>query len=341
MQFSARCRVQFTTFHSDMQQFTHHCSTMNTTVNYTGNGHQSKSLENRFCSLAELTGMHNWLICLTALNIVLSITAFLENTLILVALRKESSLHPTSKLLFRCLATTDFCTGLISEPLYVIYLTSLVNKSWIICRYISLSSFLVSNILITTSLLTVTTISVDRLLALLLGLRYRHVVSLRRTYVAVTVLWIVAIVATAIYLWNEYVTLWFTYIGIPVCLVISVFSYTKIFITLRHNRSQVQNHVHQEQHSQTSRLNTKRYRKAVSSALWVQSALVFCYLPYAIAGVLMTKNEQSSTINIVRDLSVTLVFLNSSLNPILFCWKIREVRQAVKDTVKRLWCLAT
>ena len=195
----------------NLRQFTTnnavYCSTITTTVHLTGNRHQSKSLENLFCSPAELTGIHNWLICLIVLSIVLSITAFLENTLILVALRKESSLHPPTKLLFRCLATTDLCTGLISEPLIVIYLTSLVNESWIICRYTSLSSFLVSNILDTTSLLTVTTISVDRLLALLLGLKYRHAVSLRRTYVAVTVLWIVAIVATAIYFWNDHVTL--------------------------------------------------------------------------------------------------------------------------------------
>ena len=289
MQFSACCSVQFTTVYN-IQQFTRHCSTVTTTLNFNGNGHHSKSRLHLFCPQRELTGMNHWLTCLIALNIVLSITAFLENTLIVVALRKTSSLHPPTKLLFRCLATTDLLAGLILEPLFVIYLTSLMNESWIICRYTSLSSFLVSNILVTTSLLTVTTISVDRLLALLLGLRHRHAVSLRRTYVAVTVLWIVAIVATAIYFWNEYVTLWFTYIGIPVCLLISVFSYTKIFITLRHNRSQVQNHVHQEQHSQTSRLNIERYRKAVSSALWVQSALVFCYLPYAIAGVLMTES---------------------------------------------------
>ena len=127
-------------------------------------------------------------------------------------------------------------------------------------------------------------------------------------------------------------------LSISVCLVISILSYTKIFHTLRHNRTQVQSHVHQEQHSQTSRLNIARYRKAVSSALWVQLALVFCYLPYAIAGVLMTESEQSTTLYIVQELTVTLVFLNASLNPILYCWKIREVRQAVKDTIKRLRC---
>ena len=311
---------------------------MNTTANLTGIEDQSKSFVTLFCSPGVLTGIENWLICLVVLNIALSITAILGNILILVALRKASSLHPQTKLLFRFLATTDLCTGLISVPLFVIYLTSSINESWVICRYTSLSGFLVGGILNATSLLTVTTISVERLLALLLGLRYRHVVTLRRTYVAVTVLWIVAIVATAMYFWNERVTLWFAYICIPVCLVTSVFSYTKIFHTLRHNRTQVQNHVRQAHHSQTSTLNTERYRKVVSSALWVHSALVLCYLPFSITGVLLFENVPSSSLYIVSELAVTLVFLNSSLNPILYCWKIREVRQAVKDTIRQLRC---
>ena len=50
------------------------------------------------------------------INIFLSITAFLSNSLILVALHKESSLHSPFKLMYRCLATTDLCVGLFSEP---------------------------------------------------------------------------------------------------------------------------------------------------------------------------------------------------------------------------------
>ena len=42
------------------------------------------------------------------------------------------------------------------------------------------------------SALTSTAISVDRLLALLLGLRYRHVVTLKRVRVVITCLWLIA-----------------------------------------------------------------------------------------------------------------------------------------------------
>ena len=77
------------------------------TQNYTGDEKQKTFHE--FDCPDEFTGEdYKYLILLAALNIFLSFTAFLGNTLILVALRKESSLHPPSKLLYRNLAITDF-----------------------------------------------------------------------------------------------------------------------------------------------------------------------------------------------------------------------------------------
>ena len=61
------------------------------------------------CSATYASEIHEELIYLSAFNIFLSITAVLGNILILVALRKESSLHPPSKLMFKSLATTDLC----------------------------------------------------------------------------------------------------------------------------------------------------------------------------------------------------------------------------------------
>ena len=55
---------------------------------------------------------------------------------ILVALNKKSSLHPPSKLLYRCLATTDLLVGLITQPPYTIYWMSFVHKNWTLCQYI-------------------------------------------------------------------------------------------------------------------------------------------------------------------------------------------------------------
>ena len=118
-----------------------------------------KTVQELFCSAEFVRGVESELIFLSALNIFFSVTAFLGNTLILVALHKETSLHPPSKLLYRNLAITDLCVGIITEPLLVTYLTSV------------LALFFSGHTLFKVSLLTLTAISVDRLLALLLGLR--------------------------------------------------------------------------------------------------------------------------------------------------------------------------
>ena len=309
-------------------------------ANFSG-GKNEKRLEQLYCSADFIGGIHHQLIFLSVLNILQSITAILGNTLILVALHKESSLHPPSKLLLRCLATTDLGVGVITEPLYVTYLMSVVNQRWNICRYAFTATLIAGYTLGSVSLLTLTAISVDRLLALLLGLRYKQVVTLKRTYMIVVSFWVFCTVFATMYLLNYFITLWFSYIVLSLCLVTSIFSNTRIFLTLRHQQTQVQDHVQQGQPSQTISLNIARYRKAVSSALWVQLTLVICYLPYGISKAWASHTEISSSVILVIHFTLSLVYLNSSLNPILYCWKIREVRQAVKDTISQISCLSS
>jgi len=126
---------------------------------------------------ADITaGIQGHLIFISVFDAFLSITAFLGNALVLFALHKESSLNPPSKHLLRSLATTDICVGLIVEPLYVTLLVTAVNEHWKVCHPVEVAVYMISSILMPVSLLTLTAISVDRLLALLLGLRYSNVV---------------------------------------------------------------------------------------------------------------------------------------------------------------------
>ena len=297
-----------------------------------------KTVQELFCSAEFVRGVKSQLIFLSALNMFLSITAFLGNTLILVALHKETSLHPPSKLLYRNLAITDLCVGIIVEPLFVTHWTSVVNERWDICYYAYWAARFSGSILCAVSLLTVTAISVDRLFALLLGLRYRQVVTYRRTCITVTGFWIFSIVGTGTLFFNRRITSWYQYIGTAFCLVSTIFAYAKIFVTLRHNQIRVQSQAAQGQPSQAIPLNIARYRKAVYSALWVQGTLVICYLPYNIAVVLTPQRGMPLSIYLARNFTFSMALLNSSLNPLLYCWKIREVRQAVKETLTQLCC---
>ena len=122
-------------------------------------------------------------------------------------------------------------------------------------------------------------------------------------------------------------------VGIPTCLVISIASYIKIFRTFSDHHTQVQDRVEQ-QPSQPNALNMERYRQAVYTALWVQLALVVCYVPYFIVQFFVASSRPSSTLSFARTITLVFVSFNSTLNPFLYCWKISEVRQAVKQTIR-------
>ena len=280
---------------------------------------------------------------LIALNIFLSISATLGNALILVALRNVSSIHPPTKLLFRFLAVTDLFVGLICQPLNVYWI---IGNSTIELAYVSDFFYFV---LLAVSPLTSAAISVDRLLALLLGLRYRHVVTLRRVRVVIACVWFIAVSnasleCVALLLSKYKVTLasWWTFIAlIMVSIIISLFSYIKIFFTLRHQQAQVQGHVQPEQSSRVrSVLNIGRHKKTVYSVAWIQFAMLSCYGPYIVMVFLLHfgNTDYSTEVTIADEVSFCLFFLNSSLNPVLYCWRIKDVRQEVKNTIRKCLC---
>ena len=130
---------------------------------------------------------------------------------------------------------------------------------------------------------------------------------------------------------------------VKLCIYITVPSlidclFCEIFYVLRHQQIHVQNQIHQGQSSDANLLNMARYRKAVSSALWVQLALVICYLPINVVNAFVIKGSYPSVV-IAKEYAGTLVYLNSTLNPILYCWKMNEVRQAVKGIIGEFGCL--
>ena len=108
-----------------------------------------KTIKELFCSKKFTGEVHNVLSLLSVLNIFLSITAFLSNTLILVAMHEETSLHApsTSKLLYRNLAISDLCVGVILEPTAITYLLSVINEKWEICYYASVINHVAANLL--------------------------------------------------------------------------------------------------------------------------------------------------------------------------------------------------
>ena len=276
-----------------------------------------------------------------SLNIFLAFTATLGNTLILIALHKVSSIHPPTKFLLRCLAMSDFCVGVIVQPLFAAFLMGITSGKWqILHKILTTLNFTFCGF----SLTIATVICVDRLFALLLGLRYRNTVTLRRVRCLVVCFLLVLTGNGFIYsLFSRDFAKSVGFVVIITSLFLSVFSHVKIFLKLRQHQAQVRQHVaHEEANGGGIPMNIERYKNIVSTIAWVQLALVFCYMPlfiYLIVSVMATNWYSIGSIFYVC--AATVVYFNSSLNPILFCWKIREVRQAVKITVKHIRCFSS
>ncbi|XP_068730688.1 melanocortin receptor 5-like [Montipora capricornis] len=293
-----------------------------------------KPYELLFCTVEMTESSHTPLICIVVINILLAVTAFVGNLLILVALAKGCPLHPPSKLLLRSLAATDLCVGILAEPTFIVYWLSVVKKKMNFCLFVHRNTFVTGNMLCAVSILTMTTIAVERLLALTLGLRYGQVVTLKRIYVLLMIYWVFSIAGSTLHFVDYLVSLSYSYITTSLCLAISIYCYAKIFFILRKN---CQNRIRdQVQPSEAYQLNIARYRKAVNSALLLQVTLVICYFPFIMVAFFTTALGISPAIYLAGNITISLVFLNSSLNPVLYCWKIKEVRNSVKETVRKL-----
>ena len=149
--------------------------------------------------------------------------------------------------------------------------------------------------------------------------------------------------------WDTNIALTAISVSVMLCIVTSLLSYTIIFIKLRLHQATVHptvqcnvHHAWQPIGGRIPALKIAQFKKTVTSIGLVQSALVVCYIPFVILNAILLSNSvlaNSEVFGLASNLVYsTLVYLNSSLNPFLYCWRIKEVRQAVKATIKQLYC---
>ena len=271
-------------------------------------------------------------IVLSFLNTLLVITTTLGNILIVFALRKKSSIYPPSRFLLRSLAITDLCVGLISQPLAALHAIAILTGQLGIYLFTSVSSYVTSAILSGVSLFVLTFISIDRLLALALGVQYRQTVTTSRVRAFVLVSWMLNVVnGVALLSRNKFVFYIVCLTAIFLCVLTSTFCYAKIYHILRAQQMKVRAISSHQMPSGRSSCYIERYKKTVSNALWVHLTLLACYLPYSVVAGLRAVTGDSFLV--IEGFSATLIFFNSSVNPVLYCWRIREVRKAVKEAI--------
>ena len=142
--------------------------------------------------------------------------------MIAISLRKIFTLHALSKALYTSLCLSDLSVGVIAHPLYVGYLVAEM-KDQDRSRYGAIYAIhnVMSVFLCAISLLTMTTITMDRLLAIRMKFRYRETVTLRRVTVALVFSYVWSAIMSSAHLWNNSLYLTATYSGVLICFLVS------------------------------------------------------------------------------------------------------------------------
>lgn len=281
-----------------------------------------------------------------AVNIVFSAIAVLGNTFIMVALWKLSPLqiHSVLKVFLFSLALADLGVGAVVQPLYITAVLTAMNGRLEASRTIGAIFYVVNWLLPFISFATLTGIAIDRYLALYFRLRYRILVTTKRVITLLILLWVLTIAGTSSVLWNHNVYNALANAIIAVFLFLTTVCYLKIYLTLRHQNGRFRAITPLELSSGTRppskrhNFNLTRNKQTVNNMLYVYFAFILCYLPLFCILIVIHVRGVNRTIKILRFLSASLIFVNSSLNPLLYCWKIREIRQVVLATTVNIFC---
>ena len=271
-------------------------------------------------------------------NAFFTITAIIFNSVTIQALRRTSSLSKPLRTLLLSLAVSDLGVGLLVQPLYIALLVQWLQKNTEnrpTCAVYT-AFMLCVNIFALVSFFGVMALSADRFLAIHLHLRYQELVTHKRVVSVVVFMWIFSVVLSV---FKSVVPLNITIILLEIIvvaiLVLSTVFYCKIYLAVRRHKNQIQAmQIQQVKQNAEMVINLTRNRKSALCAFYAYFVFLICYLPVAFTLAAKLTGYLNTALKISTLSSWTLIFLNSSLNPVIYCWKMRHIRRAMMEIVR-------
>ena len=294
--------------------------------------------ESFFGNSADVEDFRPSLVATCVFNSFLSYTTIILNILTIHAIRKTALLPKPLRTLLLSLTASDVGVGLLVQPLYISTLVSRLNQKRIDCiSYKGL--YVVINFFCISSLLNVVTISVDRFLAVHLHLRYQELVTHKRVIAAVISIWLLSAIISSSVFWDTYIisrVIWL--VIMTVCLIVVVTVYWRIYIVLKRHKNQIQSFQIQEvrQGVQNGDLSSfSKIRKSTHGTFYVFIVFLICFLPsYILSFLILFRPLNIISLYKARLYTTTLFFLNSSLNPVMYCWKMGSIRRTLMHTMR-------
>lgn len=274
-------------------------------------------------------------IATAVVNSVFSLTAVLGNFLIILAYQRTPSLHCPSNTLVCCLALSDFTVGLVTQPSFVAHKIGEIQHNFNMYCATRMVTETSGYIACGVSILTLTAISIERYLAVHLHLRYNETVTNFRALVTVGVLWsILGLAAVSRFFFRDGKN--FNAITVPILfssLIVTFWAYSRIYKEVKRHHRSIQD---QEKSARVTAI--AKHKKSTVTMVYILGLFVLSNAPFL--GVVVTQRIQGYTnsVKVAYIYASTIVFMSSSVNPVIYCWRITEIRRAVVKVTKTL-CL--
>ena len=258
------------------------------------------------------------------------------NIVTLYAVRKSSSVPKTLRTLMLNLAVSDIVVGVFVQPLFTSFLVTWLQMNNPSCSIYYLMAGVI-RMLVNVSLLGVVAISVDRFLAIHLHLRYKELVP--RVVAVVISIWMVCtFFSLTMFLVSVDTVPMINAVISTIGFLLSILINIRIRFIVRRHKFQIQSLQLQEagQCSEVKRLAVSL--KSAVCILYVHLMFLVSYFPFFSSMLAVKINGPNSTIRSLNVLTIILVFLNSTLNPLIYCWKMRHIRHNVIDILRNMPC---
>lgn len=256
------------------------------------------------------------------------------NIVTILALRRTFALPRNFKTLLLSLAVSDAGVGLLVQPLYIaIHATLHMN---IQVPNVARAYLVIMNTLCVTSFLGVAALAADRFLAIHVHLRYEELVTHNRVAVGVISMWVFSACISFPVLREAKITFLIITFVVIVCFLVTGVFYLKIYLAVKRQANQIitLNRPRGEENLEELALNARRQRKAATMTFGVYLVLMVCYLPslYITAvKVISPANPPSQILLLISDL---FIYLNACLNPLIYCWKMKPIRQSAVSIIR-------
>ena len=273
-------------------------------------------------------------------------TAVMLNILVIQVIRKTtSSSNKNLKTLLLSLAASDLGVGLVVQPLYIARLAmemKHITENNLNYNNIYKAFLLTANTFGFASFFCVTALSADRFLSVHFNLRYRELVTNRRVVRVVISIWVISAFLSLIRIFVSKKIMYLIFVTIEFTCIISAAYFTfKIYVATRSHTGQIR--AQQVQRSsqngeiRISHVTSQQISVVITIALYL--LFLVCYLPQMFVLFITAVFGQSNFLKMLLHCTTTVVFLNSSLNPMIYCWKMRHVRKAVLHTLRRAFSM--